>query len=210
MKWEEIYLICFGVGLVLSFVFLLSGTFHLHLPGKFAGHHIGGHAHGANCAKTSGTELTHISPFNLLTTTAFLTWFGGTGYLLTHYYSVVTVLAFGIACAVGIVGASAVFTFLARVMAANERPLRDEDFEMVGVIGRVSSGIRESGTGEIVFSQNGKRRSAGARSESGAAVERGTEVVVTRYERGIAYVRPWGEFAREQGLEGHAKSAVDG
>jgi hypothetical protein len=59
----------------------------------------------------------------------------------------------------------------------------------------VSSGIREGGTGELIFSQEGTRRCCGARSETGAAIGRGIEVVVTKYEKGIAYVRPWEEMA---------------
>jgi hypothetical protein len=55
--------------------------------------------------------------------------------------------------------------------------------------------IRAGGTGEIVYSQEGTRRSAGARSDSGAPIPRGSEVVVTRYDRGIAYVRLWEELA---------------
>ena len=35
------------------------------------------------------------------------------------------------------------------------------------------------------------RRVAGARSEDGAPIPKGSEVIVTRYEKGIAYVRPW-------------------
>ncbi len=57
--------------------------------------------------------------------------------------------------------------------------------------------IREGGTGELIYSQAGTRRVCGARSEDGSAILRGTEVVVTRYERGIAYVRPWSEIAGE-------------
>ena len=48
---------------------------------------------------------------------------------------------------------------------------------------------------EIVYSQGGTRRVAGARGESGAAIPKGAEVVVTRYEKGIAYVRAWDELA---------------
>ena len=33
-----------------------------------------------------------------------------------------------------------------------------------------------------------------ARSDEGFAIPKGTEVVVTRYEQGIAYVRPWEEL----------------
>lgn len=196
MNGEQFYLICFGVGLVMSVVFLLSGAMHVHVPGKWGGHVI--HAHGAPGSQQQGPSahgLTHLSPFNLFSVMAFLAWFGGTGYLLTHYYSVWAMAAFGVACASGMVGGAIVFFFLAKVMLAHERVLRDEDGEMVGVIGRVNSGIREAGTGEIMFTLNGRRCVAGARSESGAAVARGTEVVVTKYERGLAYVREWEEFA---------------
>ena len=42
------------------------------------------------------------------------------------------------------------------------------------------------------------RRVSGARSENGAAIAKGVEVVITRYENGLAYVRTWDEFAADQ------------
>ena len=39
----------------------------------------------------------------------------------------------------------------------------------------------------------------GARSDEGQAIEKGAEVVVTAYERGIATVRRWSELASENG-----------
>jgi hypothetical protein len=66
---------------------------------------------------------------------------------------------------------------------------------MVGVLGKLSMPIRPGGTGELIYAQGGTRRVAGARAESGAAIGKGAEVVVTRYEKGIAYVRPWDEFS---------------
>jgi hypothetical protein len=208
MSWEQFYLICFGVGFVLSMVFAFSGAFHIHLPGKFAGHaHVGpaGHAHThASVGKVgSCPDFTHahVSPFNLFSIMAFLAWFGGTGYLLTHYSSFVVWIAFALSTLSGIVGASIVFYFLAKVMLANERVLSDADFEMVGVIGRVSGTIREAGIGEILFTQAGRNKSCGARSENGTPIPRATEIVVTRYERGVAYVRPWSEFAQEHGVD---------
>jgi hypothetical protein len=62
---------------------------------------------------------------------------------------------------------------------------------MIGVLGTVSSNIRPSGTGEMIFSQAGARRAAPARSDDDVEIVKGTEVVVTRYERGVAYVRCW-------------------
>jgi hypothetical protein len=49
-----------------------------------------------------------------------------------------------------------------------------------------------------VYSQAGTRRVCGARSEDGTAIPKGTEVVVTRYEKGIAYVRLWSEMSGDQ------------
>lgn len=74
------------------------------------------------------------------------------------------------------------------------------DYEMVGVLGNISSSIREGGTGELVYAQAGTRRSCGVRAEDGKAIGKGTEVVVTRYDRGIAYVRPWADMASEHGI----------
>jgi hypothetical protein len=56
--------------------------------------------------------------------------------------------------------------------------------------------IREQGTGEIIFSLGGARRCAGARTDDGKSIERGAEVVIERYEKGIAYVKKWEEFSK--------------
>ena len=103
-------------------------------------------------------------------------------------------LALLVATVSGLGGASIVFLFLARVLLKHERQLDSADYEMVGVLGRLSMPIRTGGTGEIIYTQAGTRRVAGARAEGGAAIAKGAEVVVTRYEKGIAYVRPWDEL----------------
>jgi membrane protein implicated in regulation of membrane protease activity len=193
MHWESFYLTCFLIGLLLSIVSLvLGGHFHLpvHLPHAL---HIP-HFHAAHGDHGDGT-----SPFNLTSILMFLTWFGATGYLMTHFRSAAAGVVFTAAVGVGFVGGALMYLFLARVLIANERPLRDADFEMTGVLGHVSSPIREAGTGELIYTQQGTRRSCGARSEDGAAIERGTEVVVMRVEKGIAYVRRFDELSRENG-----------
>ncbi|HSS98662.1 MAG TPA: hypothetical protein VLK33_16625, partial [Terriglobales bacterium] len=72
------------------------------------------------------------------------------------------------------------------------------DFDMIGVLGRISIPIRDGGTGELIYSQAGTRRVCGVRADDGSAIAKGTEVVVTRYEKGIAYVRLWSEIAGEE------------
>jgi membrane protein implicated in regulation of membrane protease activity len=125
---------------------------------------------------------------------AFLAWFGGAGYLLSRYSSIWALVALGLAFASGLIGAALVFWFLFKVLLKHDRDLDPADYEMVGVLGRLSSVVRENGTGEMIFSQNGVRRAASARSEDGRPIAKGVEVVVTRYERGIAYVRAWDEI----------------
>jgi hypothetical protein len=187
MTWEMFYLICFAVGLVMSVVSLFGGGVHHYWHfghWHFGFHH--GHAH---------TGSHGVSFLNGFTVTAFLCWFGGAGYLLVRYGQLVAPLILGLSLLTGLGGASLIFWFLAKVLAPHDRALTAEDTEMTGVIARVSGTIMPGGTGEILFSQNGARRSSAARSENGESVPRDTEVVVMRYERGIAYVRRWDELS---------------
>lgn len=199
--WEIFYLVCFFVGVALSVVSFLSGSFHLlqvHVPHVHVPHaHVphAGHAaapHGAHAGEAS------IPVLNFGTVTAFLAWFGGTGYLLTRYSTFVLSLIMLIAVAVGMVGAWIVFLFIAKLLMKHDRELDPADYERVGALGRIISPIRAGGTGEMIFSQAGTRHTCGARSESGEALEKGAEVIITRYEKGIAYVRRWEEMAEEK------------
>jgi hypothetical protein len=91
-----------------------------------------------------------------------------------------------------------VFLFLSKVLMSYDENMDAADYEMVGVLGRISSAIRVGGTGEMVYAQMGTRRVCGARSDGASAIEKGTEVVVTRYEKGIAYVRLWSEMSGDE------------
>src|SRR5437773_5103667 len=119
MTWADFYLICFLVGIVLSLLSFLGGSAHFHLP------HLQGHqgglpgAHGGHAGKHSrGSSL---SPVNCATITAFLAWFGGTGYLMSHYYGVWFLLGLGVASASGLAGAAAIFWFVAKVLVSRRR-----------------------------------------------------------------------------------------
>jgi hypothetical protein len=75
---------------------------------------------------------------------------------------------------------------------------------MPGTLGRVTVTIPEHGTGEIVYTQAGTRKTVAARAADGAGIPKGTEVVVLRYERGIVYARPWEHVAGERQGRGDA------
>lgn len=194
MTWSDFYLTCFLVGFGLSVLALLAGSVHLHLPHLHIHHGIHmPHAHVGH----GGLHGADLPWFNFGTIAAFLAWFGGTGYLLEHYYGVWFVAALGVATLSGLGAAAMVFWFLARVLMSREEALDPADYDMVGVLGRISIPIRHGGTGELIYSQEGTRRVTGARSETGAAIPKGAEVMVARYEKGIAYVRPWEDPAGE-------------
>jgi len=211
MTWSDFYLICFAVGFCFSFFsFFFGGSRvgQLHLP------HFHGHAHlpaahgpgasaGNGAAAVHGGDATHVhhgatvSPFNPPSLAAFLAWFGGAGYLLTRFSALWVGTALSLSVLAGLVGGAIIFFFLTKVLISDQEYLDPADFEMVGVLGKLSVPIREGGTGELIYSQMGTRRVCGARSDNGGAIAKGTEVVVTRYDKGIAYVRLWSEMAGE-------------
>jgi hypothetical protein len=173
------YLVCFLVGLGLSVVSFAAG--HIHFGHLLHHHHGGGHA-------TARAQ----SMFNAASIAAFLAWFGGGGVVL-HQMTVWTELPVSaVAIASGLVGGSAVNRFIGALMR-REQPLRATT--LIGAIGRVTSLIREGGTGEIVFVINGTRKVSAARADSGGEIDKGVEVVIVRMERGIAYVSTWEELA---------------
>ena len=219
MTWSDFYLICFAVGFCFSFFSFVFGGARfgrLHLP-HFHGHGVGhlpaahgpvAHAPAAGHAPAGspghapgGSDVQRgsgVSPLNPPSIAAFLAWFGGTGYLLTRFSAFWVGTALLVSIVAGVVGGAIIFLFLSRVLISDEECLDPADFEMVGVLGKLSVPIREGGTGELIYSQMGTRRVCGARSEDGSAMEKGTEVVVTRYEKGIAYVRLWSEMSGEE------------
>jgi membrane protein implicated in regulation of membrane protease activity len=224
MTWSDFYLICFAVGFCFSFLSFVFGGARLgrlhfpHFHGHGGAHLAAGHApvahaptvhasagHAAAAHAAAGQAQTAaqaprgsgISPLNPPTIAAFLAWFGGTGYLLSRYSTLTVGAELMAAVVVGLIGGAIVFLFLSKVLISGDESMDPADFEMVGVLGRLSIPIREGGTGEIIYSQGGTRRVCGARSEDGGAIAKGTEVMVTRYEKGIAYVQRWDEVSKE-------------
>lgn len=205
------YLICFTLGLTLTVLSALGAFSHLHLghvhvhPGHSAGHaplHAGGAKGGVNRAA--------VSPLNGFTLAAFLCWFGGCGYLLTRSGDFALFAVLFLALVTGLAGGAILFWFLVRVLLPHEKELTAADTDIVGVYGVVTGSIRDQGTGEIQFSQNGSRHFAPARSDAGTPLARGTEVVVMRYEQGIAYVRTWEEVAGEASSTDARTSTLSG
>jgi membrane protein implicated in regulation of membrane protease activity len=196
------FLGCFVVGFALSALSLALSTVHLHLHAHlpFVDHlhipHVDVH-HGGHAAH-AGLGDSAVAPINFATVMAFLAWFGGTGYLLTSEFRWLAVPALTLATLSGTGGAAVVFWVMTRVLWSPDENMQSADYQMVGVLGRVGHSIREGGTGELIYSHGGTRHSCGARSADGRAIENGAEVVVTAYDRGIAYVRRWDDLAADR------------
>ncbi len=190
MTWSLFYLCCFCVGLVLCVVLAVSGgghgPFHTHSPLRF---HVPGMRPAVGHQHAASTSV-----FNGFTLTAFLCWFGGAGYLLQRHPGMVTWVTLLLALLSGVVGANLIFWFLSKFLLSHERALTAEETAIPGVIGRVSGPLSNGRTGEILYTQLGVRRSCPARSADGTSIDRDAEVLVLRYDKGIAYVRLWHEF----------------
>ena len=206
MTWTNLFLLAFWFGAVWNIATLLLGGLHgghgHHASHVAHGHSAGvakgavSHAHGtAHSANKmiDGWMGTLLSPS---AAALFLTWFGAVGFLLMRHSTFGLVVALGIAVGVGFLGAWVIAAFI-RYLQKHEQPLDPVDYQMVGLLGKVSSPIRRDGVGELIYLRNGARTPLPARSEDGLAIERGVEVIVTRVAKGIAYVRTWDAMTQE-------------
>jgi hypothetical protein len=176
MTLPTFFLGCLVFGFMLSAISFLAGSLHIHVHG----HHHGGHGGG--------------SKLNFGSVAAFITWFGGTGYILTRFTGIGLLLVLAGAVVAGCAGAAIILIFIAKVLAPGDIPLDPADYRIIGALGTVSSPVVHNGTGEMIFVQQGRRAGVPIRSENGHPIPAGREVVVTRYEQGIAYVREWEEL----------------
>jgi membrane protein implicated in regulation of membrane protease activity len=198
---QNLFLGCFAFGLIFtvaSFLLGALGSSHFHLPGL--DFHGGGHHGHLGAHPQGGGRGPAISPFNLSTISAFLAWFGGAGYLLTRFSSYTALAATSLATLAGLAGGGAVFLALSRLLLPRLTEMRSEDYRVEGAIGRVTSPIREGGTGEIVYTLAGTQQIEGARSLSGEALPKDTDVVIHHVDGGIAYVERWDRFAEKNAL----------
>ena len=176
-----LYLGCFLLGTLLV---VLSSVAGIGEHDHAVGHGIGAHGH------QGGLDHDGPSPFNMQTILAFVTFFGGVGYALRIAGTTGPLGLFG-AVVGGFAGGAIVFFVLVRFLYRQQTPfLKEADYLLPGTIARVSSTISEGGIGEIIFSKGGHQRVEGARGTNGKPIERGREVVIVKYDRGIAEVEP--------------------
>ena len=140
-------------------------------------------------ARRPGGE--QVRMINAAAMTAFLTWFGGGGLLLER------------------LAALAAGSLRGRGGDRIERRCAHQQRHQRAGASRVDCGVADDDRRhrpsrhpdprprrtERSSSRTPARAASPARSDNGRAIAKGTEVIVTRYERGIAYVATWNELS---------------
>lgn len=204
---DTFFLACFAFGALFTLASVVLG-----LGGHGAAHaahgqsggfdlvhhvHVGGHQalHPATSDPAAGRAApgSDLPWLNASSVIGGLTWFGAAGLLLTRLGDLALPAVLLGALLAGAIGWYLVTRFLGFVLSG-EREMDPLDYRLEGTVGTVTVGIPAGGTGEIVFTKAGARRSEAARALESASIPRGTEVVITSYARGFATVQPWTEF----------------
>lgn len=170
-----LYIISFWVGLILTLITSFVGGlgnhhYHFHLGNHSTDFH-GGH-----------------SPFNLSTILAFLTGFGGMGYILLNNSFISGILIILIAVITGFIISALLFIFLSKVLLRDESVMKDMDYQLVGTLGTISIPVQLESIGEMKFILHGTTRSIGVKEQDGYMIPKGTKVVILKVEKGIAVV----------------------
>jgi hypothetical protein len=186
------------IGFALTAVSFLTGVAGHSFDQVSSIGHAGHVGHGAGPGNSSGNQWVGLRFLNFGTVTSFMMWFGGIGFLAATYSKLVVLLTVIVALAGGLVGAGLIFFFMVRVLGRDQIPLDPADYYLPGTLGHVTVTIPQHGTGEVLYSQAGTRKTVAARAADAVAIPRGTEVVVLNYERGFAYVRRWDQVSGEQ------------
>lgn len=184
--FSNIFLGCFIVGFILT-----AGTFLFGFDSDAGSGGDGGALGDAGTSDVTdasgGARGLPLLNFNSIA--IFLTWFGAVGYVLNSEAGVNPFISLIGAVFFGCAGAVIVCAFVNKFLMKGDNTMRASDYYLPGTLCRVTSSIRQGGAGEIVYVQGGTRKTAGARSDENATHPFGQEVVIVRYEKGLAYVR---------------------
>ncbi|MGH8103557.1 MAG: NfeD family protein [bacterium] len=199
VTWDQVFLICFWVGLIFAVISgILSGVL------GFGGHDLGGvdmHADvGHDLGATSGglhpdalgggAEMPHLAPINAVTISTFITAFGGIGLLALKMWNLSPGMSLGLASVSGILVATVVFFFFAKVFALTQSSSEVKVAQLVGHPAVVITPIPENGLGEVAYVMKGSRLNASAKSEDGKPIANHTSVVISKVVSGYLIVRP--------------------
>jgi membrane protein implicated in regulation of membrane protease activity len=142
----------------------------------------GGHGDGGGDA-LRGSMVWVLSWLSPLTLGGFALLFGGAGLLAGG-----SGLALPVAIVAGLIGAIAIRALMSAFERSSVAPLSATS---EGAIGEINATIRPGSSGQVSYTLEGLARNVIARAEDPqATIPRGTQVVITRREGGVAFVEP--------------------
>jgi len=194
--FANLFLACFIIGFILTaatFLFGMDnhgGDVSVGHGGDFSGADVSaGDLSGPDGGDATGGHHAGLPLLNFNSMALFLTWFGAVGYVLNSEARVGPLVSLLGAVISGFLGAVLILMFVNKFLMKGDTTMRAVDYYLPGTLAKVTSSIRQGGAGEIVYVQGGTRKTAGARSDEDAPHPFGQEVVIVRYEKGLAYVR---------------------
>ncbi|GAC1378455.1 MAG: hypothetical protein NVS4B7_11180 [Ktedonobacteraceae bacterium] len=214
-----VFVACFLVGILFLLATALLGNLgHAHIGSHTVSQHGGVPGHGAhvgsygaaqtgqaaNTHQTGNTSgqgsssaiLSYINPTSLV---LFLLGFGFFGYVFHNTAHLALSLTLMLSSVGGFLIAALMLILLSRIFGDSEGATIQDVSDRTGMFGTVSNTIPENSLGEILYiSPGGMRKSIPARSADGRRLERGQEVVVINYQRGVAEVDTWERFINEE------------
>jgi membrane-bound ClpP family serine protease len=131
----------------------------------------------------------HPHPISGTTLATFVTGFGGGG-VVAHYYLKWPVLgSLGTAVVSGLLVAAAAFGVLELIFSQTQAGSEFAVEEMAGREAEVITSIAEGGMGEVAYLARGQREQGAARAVDGAAIAKGSLVVIEKVMGSTLYVR---------------------
>ena len=178
------YLICFGVGLL--FTFITAFTSHLwggHDGGLDAAHPDLGHpgAEGHAEAGFGTQDMPGFSALSPTTIASFITAFGGFGVVFSRIEATSNPwISLPLSVAGGLGIAAAVLWLFRTIFRKTQSSSESRVATLIGTTATVITPISADGVGEIAYVQSGSRYNAPARSENHTAIANGATVKITR------------------------------
>jgi hypothetical protein len=170
MVMSAVFIVCFWVGLLL----LLSGGLH--------GHGLGGHLHVGG-GDPGGAGFVPILPLM-----AFVTAWGGMGYVLMRFSQMNLYAVILVCTLVALLLGGLIYGILFRVMTRYDSSMNEVEYEPVGQLGYISIAAADGAVGEMKYVLHGTKRSMGIRAEAGQRLLKGDKVIIVKVDKGLAAV----------------------
>src|SRR5215472_9819343 len=169
-----IYTVCLALGLLFTII------------SAIAGHMFGGHDGGVGTGGHAEAGYDHsgvpgVSFFSPTVLACFVTAFGACGLILTHIEATRSVwISAPISAVAGTIMAFLTLVIFNWMFSKTQSSSESRVASLMGQTASIITPIPANGVGEIAYVQGGSRYTAPARTETGAAVEAGKPVRITR------------------------------